>query len=72
MAEFLSKEGQLLVPILEFFAQTELAVDEVVDVMGRTTVETALLMSAEQVAGARTPGKKRAGTYAAMDAKAAW
>jgi len=58
LAEFLSREGQLLLPMLELIEQAELAVDELIDVMGRATVEAVLLMSAEQVAGPRTPGKK--------------
>jgi len=58
LAEFLSREGQLLLPMLELIEQAEFAVDELIDVMGRATVEAVLLMSAEQVAGPRTPGKK--------------
>lgn len=59
LAEFLAKDGQLLLPMLELIEQAQLAVDEVIDVMGRATIEAVLLMSAEQVAGPRTPGKKR-------------
>ena len=59
LAEFLSKEGQLLLPMLELVERAEVAVDELIDVMGRATVEAVLLMSAEQAAGPRTPGKKR-------------
>lgn len=61
LSEFLAKEGQLLLPMLELIEQAELALDEVIDVMGRATVEAVLLMSAEQVAGPKTPGKKRSG-----------
>ena len=53
------KEGQLLLPMLELIEQAEWAVDELIDVMGRATVEAVLLMSAEQVAGPKTPGRKR-------------
>lgn len=59
LAEFLSKEGQLLLPMLELIEGAEMALDELIDVMGRATVEAVLLMSAEQVAGPRTPGKRR-------------
>jgi putative transposase len=58
LSEFLAKEGQLLLPMLGLIEQAELAVDELIDVMGRATVEAVLLMSAEQVAGPKTPGKK--------------
>ncbi len=58
LAEFLAKEGQLLLPMLELIEGAELAVDELIDVMGRATIEAVLLMSAEQVAGPKTPGKK--------------
>jgi transposase-like protein len=59
LSEFLAKEGQLLLPMLDLIEQAELAVDELIDVMGRATVEAVLLMSAEQVAGPKTPGRKR-------------
>jgi transposase-like protein len=58
LAEFLSKEGQFLLPMVELVEQAELAVDELIDVMGRATVEAVLLMSAEEAAGPRTPGKE--------------
>lgn len=59
LAEFLSKEGQLLLPMLELIEQAEMAVDELIDVAGRATIEAILTLSAEQVAGPRTPGKAR-------------
>jgi hypothetical protein len=58
LAEFLSKEGLLLLPMLELIEQAEMTMDELSDVMGRATVEAVLLMSAQQVAGLRRPGKK--------------
>lgn len=45
LAKFLSKEGQFLLPVLELIDQAEAAVDEVIDVMGRATIE-AILTSA--------------------------
>lgn len=57
LAEFLAKEGQMLLPMLDLVTRAEAAVDEVIDVVGRATVEAVLLMSAEQVAGPRHPGK---------------
>jgi len=57
LAEFLAKEGQLLLPMLDLITRTEAAVDEVIDVVGRATLEAVLLMSAQEVAGPRHPGK---------------
>ena len=49
--EFLKREGQFLLPMLELVEQTEVAIDEVIQVMGRATIEAVLEMSAEGVAG---------------------
>jgi len=57
LAEFLSKEGQLLLPVLELIEQAELAVDELIDVAGRATIEAVLTLSAQQLAGPKHPGK---------------
>ena len=57
LAEFLSKEGQLLLPMLDRITQAEMAVDELIDAAGRATIEAILLMSAQDVAGVRHPGK---------------
>jgi len=57
LAEFLSKEGQLLLPMLDLITQAELAVDELIDVAGRAAIEAVLLMSAQEVAGRQHPGK---------------
>ncbi len=58
LAKFLSKEGQLLLPMLELIEQAEAAVDEVIDVVGRASIEAILLLSAQQVAGPQHKGKK--------------
>lgn len=57
LAEFLAREGQLLLPMADLIAQAECAVDELIDIMGRATIEAVLLMSAAQVAGPRRQGK---------------
>ena len=57
LAEFLSKEGQLPPPMLELIEQAELAVDELIDVAGRATIEAVLTLSAQQLAGPKHPGK---------------
>jgi transposase-like protein len=57
LAEFLAKEGQLLLPMLDLIGRAEAAVDEVIDVAGRAALEAILLMSAQEVAGPKHPGR---------------
>jgi putative transposase len=59
IAEFLSKDGQLLLPFLELVCDTERAVDELIDVAGKGAIEAVLLLSAQQIAGPKQPGKAR-------------
>ncbi len=61
LAEFLAKNGQQILPMVELIAQSRMAVDDLVDVLGRATIETVLQLSAEQVAGAPQQGRKRQG-----------
>jgi transposase-like protein len=58
LARFLAKEGQMLLPMVDLIEQAECAVDDLVDVMGRATIEAILRMSAEGVAGPRQQGRK--------------
>jgi transposase-like protein len=55
---FLAKEGQLLLPMVQLIEEAELAVDELIDVMGRATIQAVLQMSAEQVVGPKRRGKR--------------
>jgi putative transposase len=59
LAEFFSRNGQGLLPMVDLIEQSRLAVDELIDVAGRATIEAVLQLSAEQVAGPRTPGQRR-------------
>lgn len=59
LAEFLSQNGQVLLPMVDLIEQSRLAVDELIDVAGRATIEAVLELSACQVAGPRTPGRRR-------------
>jgi putative transposase len=61
LAEFFSRQGQGLLPMVDLIEQSRLAVDELIDVAGRATIEAVLQLSAEQVAGPRTPGQRRLG-----------
>jgi transposase-like protein len=61
LAEFFSHNGQGLLPMVDLIEQSRLAVDELIDITGRATIEAVLQLSAEQVAGPRTPGQRRTG-----------
>ena len=61
LAEFLIKNGQQLLPMVDLIAESRLAVDDLVDAVGRATIETVLQLSAEQVAGPPQQGRMRAG-----------
>ena len=61
IAEFFSRNGQGLLPMVDLIEQSRLAVDELIDATGRATIEAVLQLSAEQVAGPRTPGQRRTG-----------
>lgn len=58
LAEFLVKNGQGLLPMVELMEQSQVAVDELIDVLGRATVEAVLKLSAQGIAGPPHPGKK--------------
>lgn len=58
LSAFLAREGQLLLPMVELVERAELAVDELIEVMGRATIEAVLQMSAEQVAGPKRRGRR--------------
>ncbi len=58
LARFLSKNGQALLPMVELIEQSQLAVDELIDVLGRASIEAVLQLSAQAVAGPPHPGKK--------------
>ena len=61
LAEFLVRNGQALLPMMELIEQSRMAIDELIDVMGRASVEAILGLSARQIAGEPQQGKARAG-----------
>lgn len=61
LGRYLAKNGQALLPMVELIEQSQVAVDEVIDVLGRATIEAVLRLSAEQIAGPPHPGKKGPG-----------
>jgi transposase-like protein len=58
LVHFLTKNGQALLPMVELIEQSQLAVDKLIDVLGRASIEAVLRLSAEGVAGPPHPGKK--------------
>jgi len=57
LSDFLIGEGQFLIPMVKLIEQSELALWQVIDVTGRACVEAVLEMSAQEVAGGKSPGK---------------
>lgn len=55
--EILEANGQKLLPLVETIQSASQVVNTVIHEIGRQTIETILTLSAEQVAGPRTPGK---------------
>jgi len=69
LARFLAREGQFLLPMLDLIEQAEAAVDEVIDVVGRSAIEAILLLSARQVAGDQA---RHRGIFAGTAASRVW
>jgi len=59
LAEFLVRNGQALLPMLELIEQSRMAIDELIDVIGRASIEAVLGLSAQSVAGPPQQGKAR-------------
>lgn len=57
LAQFLAEEGQILLPMIDLITEARVAVDELIDVMGRATIGAVLELSAQDVAGPRHPGR---------------
>jgi len=58
LSEFLIREGQFLLPMVKLIEQSELAIDQMIDVLGRASIEAVLELSAQEKAGAKSPGKR--------------
>lgn len=57
-ARYLAKNGQLLLPLVEMIEASRMAVDELIDVLGRASIEAVLQLSAAGVAGEKHQGRK--------------
>jgi putative transposase len=55
--QFCQSNGQILLPIVDLIQSASQVVETVIHEIGVHTLETILLLSAEQIAGPRTPGK---------------
>lgn len=55
--EFLQREGQLLLPFLDWVETRRMALDELIDVTGRAMIEMLLRLSAEGLAGPKERGR---------------
>jgi putative transposase len=55
--QFCQANGQILLPIVNLIQNASQVVENVIHEIGHQTLEMILVLSAEQVAGARTPGK---------------
>ena len=58
--QFCQANGQILLPIVDLIQSASQVVETVIHEIGVQTVEMILRLSAEQVAGLRTPGKDSA------------
>ncbi len=58
LVHFLTKNGQALLPLVELIEHSKLAVDELIDMLGRASLEAVLWLSAAGIAGPPHPGKK--------------
>lgn len=59
LAEYLTRNGQLLLPMVELIEASRMAIDELIDILGRASIEAVLQLSAQSVAGAKQQGRKR-------------
>jgi putative transposase len=57
--QFCQANGQILLPIVNLIQSASQVVEQVIHDIQIQTLETILVLSAEQIAGARTPGKPR-------------
>jgi len=51
LAEFLTKNGQQILPMVELITQSRMAIDDLVDVVGRATIETVTEIGFLQIQG---------------------
>lgn len=58
IVEFFVKHGQFLLPMVDLIEQSSAAIDEMIEVVGRGAVEAVLQLSAQELIGAKSQGRK--------------
>lgn len=58
LTEYLVQNGQFLLPMVQLIEASRLAIDELIDVLGRASIEAVLQLSAMSVAGEKHQGRK--------------
>ena len=57
--QFCQSNGQMLLPLVQLIQSASREVESIIHEIGIQTLEMMLVLSAEQVAGPRTPGKAK-------------
>ncbi len=57
LADYLAQNGQLLLPMVELIEASRMAIDELIDILGRASMEAVLQLSARSVAGEKQQGR---------------
>lgn len=58
LAEYLAQSGQLMLPMVELIEASRMAIDELIEILGRASIEAVLQLSAQSVAGDKQQGRK--------------
>jgi putative transposase len=58
LTKFLIREGQYLLPMLKLIEEAQTQITQIIDVTGRACIEAILELSAVELVGQKTPGKK--------------
>ena len=58
LAKFLAANGQVMLPMVSLIKECKIAVDDLLEVLGRSTLEAVLSISAAGVAGEAHRGKR--------------
>ncbi len=57
LADYLAQNGQLSLPMVELIEASRMAIDELIDILGRASMEAVLQLSARSVAGEKQQGR---------------
>lgn len=58
IARYFARHGQALLPLVDLIEASRLAVDELIDILGRASIEAVLQLSAQSLAGEKRQGRK--------------